>query len=146
MELTVRPAKAQDIAALAAVERLCERTPWSEAQLREELTLAHARLFTALADGVPCGFVDMHIAADDAHINELGVDPGVRRRGIGERLMRAAEDCARREGCAVLSLEARQSNAAAAALYRKRGFRDVGRRRGFYTDPVEDGIIYLKEL
>ncbi|MEA5050382.1 MAG: ribosomal protein S18-alanine N-acetyltransferase [Oscillospiraceae bacterium] len=146
MNCTVRPALAEDIPALAAIDRLCESAPWTEEQLRAELTLGHARLFAAVCGGALCGFIDMHIAADDAHINELGVEPGARRRGIGGALVRAAEDRARLERCAVLSLEVRESNAAAAALYRKCGFRDVGRRRRFYTDPVEDGIIMLKEL
>jgi ribosomal-protein-alanine N-acetyltransferase len=39
-------------------------------------------------------------------------------------------------------LEVRESNASARGLYEKQGFREAGRRRGYYTDPVEDAILY----
>ncbi len=146
MDVVIRRAREEDIAAVAALERVCESRPWSEAQFREELTLAHARLFVALCGGEPCGFVDLHIAADDAHINELGVAPKARRRGIARALMERAEAQARGERCTVLSLEVRESNAAAAALYEACGFRGVGKRKKFYAEPVEDGVIMLKEL
>jgi ribosomal-protein-alanine N-acetyltransferase len=41
-----------------------------------------------------------------------------------------------------LLLEVRESNAAARALYTNHGLREVGRRRGYYRDPVEEAVLY----
>ena len=48
--------------------------------------------------------------------------------------------------CGSITLEVRESNAAAIAFYRKNGFVPVGRRKGFYEKPVEDALIYKREL
>ena len=47
---------------------------------------------------------------------------------------------------AALRLEVRESNAAARALYTKHGFRETGRRRGYYRDPIEDAVLYARPL
>ncbi len=144
--ITVRRAGERDIAAIAGIESAAAQRPWSCGQFSEELTLPHARLLCAEDKGEVVGFLDMHIAADDAHINELGVAVNCRRRGIGETLVRFSDKVAKSEGCTVLSLEVREGNGAARALYEKCGFKPVGTRKRFYKTPDEDGIIMLKEL
>ena len=48
-------------------------------------------------------------------------------------------------GSRCLTLEVRDSNGPARALYAKLGFREIGRRRGYYRDPREDALILRKE-
>jgi ribosomal-protein-alanine N-acetyltransferase len=43
-------------------------------------------------------------------------------------------------------LEVRESNAAAQRLYLSAGFKQTGRRKGYYTRPAEDAILYQREL
>jgi ribosomal-protein-alanine N-acetyltransferase len=43
-------------------------------------------------------------------------------------------------------LEVRESNAAARALYARFGFREGGRRRGYYRKPVEDALVLVCDL
>lgn len=148
MTAEIRYAKAQDCAALAALDTLCSSAPWSEKQFSDELTLPHARLLVAVLGGELAGFCDMHIVADDAHINELGVLPNFRRKGIGRALVEYAVRVCEKERCAVLSLEVRSGNREAVPLYESVGFETVGRRRGFYRDSADDALImnkYLKE-
>ena len=49
-------------------------------------------------------------------------------------------------GCEFISLEVRESNDPAQALYRSYGFRQEGLRKGFYRDPQEDGLVLVKKL
>nr|MCU0626508.1 GNAT family N-acetyltransferase [Gemmatimonadaceae bacterium] len=49
-------------------------------------------------------------------------------------------------GCEAIWLEVRVSNAAARALYERRGFTLVGRRRGYYRKPVEDALVLRRSL
>jgi ribosomal-protein-alanine N-acetyltransferase len=144
--ISVQAAENGDIAEIAAIEAAVAETPWSAAQFSEELGLPHARLLAARDGGEIVGFLDIHIASGDAHINELGVTPSRQNEGIGWALMSYALALAKNEGCTVVSLEVRESNHAAIRLYEKAGFAAVGKRKRFYTCPDEDGLIMLKEV
>ena len=71
--------------------------------------------------------------------------PFVRRQGIAEGLILAliADLKARESHC--LTLEVRDSNASARALYEKLGFSEIGRRKNYYCNPKEDALILRKE-
>ncbi len=92
------------------------------------------------------GFVVARVAAGETEILNIGVDPGVRRRGYGMRLLGAALEECRREGASRIFLEVRESNAAAIALYERSGFRRTGRRVKYYFDPVEDAVCMALEF
>lgn len=56
------------------------------------------------------------------NVHDLAVLPGWRGRGIGRRLLAAVEDLARARGHCKITLEVREDNPAAMALYRRLGF------------------------
>lgn len=85
-----------------------------------------------------CGF---WIAADEAHISTIAVDPSHRRRGVGQLLLVTAIDHAVELKANVVSLEVRVSNPPAQNLYHKYGFKVVGRRPRYYSDNREDALI-----
>ncbi|MEG0750405.1 MAG: ribosomal protein S18-alanine N-acetyltransferase [Oscillospiraceae bacterium] len=142
----IRLATKGDLARIVYIERVCAEQPWTEKQLSEELEHSHARLIVAEREGEVVGFCDMHIVADDAHINELAVIPGHRRLGAARALMDEALALSRASGCAVLSLEVRGHNVPAIALYRSCGFVPSGSRRGFYRNPDDDAVCMLIPL
>lgn len=78
---------------------------------------------------------------DEAHITLLAVDPDYRHQGLGQMLLWTLLLLAQDRGLQWATLEVRPSNQAAISLYSKFGFKEVGRRRGYYTDPDEDGLI-----
>jgi len=78
-----------------------------------------------------------------AHCGHLGMGllPGYRGRGIGERLIRAAVDAARAAGMERIELSVYGRNERAAALYRKVGFVHEGTRvRGKKLDDEYDDV------
>ena len=79
----------------------------------------------ALLDGVPVGLANVAVRGDRAWIGGIGVTPFGRRRGIGERLMRAVIDQARERGARDVQLEVIEGNGPALALYEKLGFEHV---------------------
>lgn len=84
--------------------------------------------------------------ADQAHINNFAVRPDLRGRGLGLQLLEGVIVEARRLGAASLALEVRRSNVAAQHLYLRAGFHEEGIRKSYYTQPVEDALVLVKQL
>jgi ribosomal protein S18 acetylase RimI-like enzyme len=90
------------------------------------------------ADNTAVGFLlSRQTAQGEREILNLAVAPSMRRKGVALRLLE--EELERGEGA--WFLEVRESNAAAIALYEGVGFRRVGRRKDYYYDPRESGIV-----
>lgn len=92
------------------------------------------------------GFVIASIVGGQAEIESIAVVPGVQRRGIGRALLESLITELRALGVAEVLLEVRESNRSAAALYRRAGFVQSGRRTGYYRDPEEDAVLYGRSL
>jgi ribosomal-protein-alanine N-acetyltransferase len=89
-----------------------------------------------------CGF---WVAAQEAHISTIAVDPKCRGQGIGQLLLITAIEKAMELEASLVSLEVRVSNSAAQNLYHKYGFKVVGRRPRYYSDNREDALIMNAE-
>jgi len=129
-----------DLAPLARLHAACFEDGWSEQALRDLLKTAGTAAFHT-----PDGFVMTRVADDEAEILTIAVAPQVRRRGAGRALMLAAIRHAQSQGARTMFLEVAENNIAAATLYRSLGFREVGRRKGYYA-PKEDALILRVDL
>jgi ribosomal-protein-alanine N-acetyltransferase len=149
-DLVVRPMTLDDVAPVAAIERRSFPLPWSENSFRSDLTSNPAShlLVAEQGDGAArriAGYAGYWLIIDEAHLGTIAVDPGLRRRGIGERMLREAMEHAARQGADMMTLEVRASNEPAQRLYEKAGFRVVGRRPHYYKDNFEDAILMTLE-
>ena len=140
MRLTIVPMTAAHIDAIAALESACFADPWTAAGLREELDNPCARFLVAEAYGAVAGYLGCHHVADEGFIANVAVSPACRRRGVARALLTAALEQGR--DLYRLTLEVRESNAAAIALYGSLGFVKDGVRPRFYSHPTEDAGIY----
>jgi len=136
----------EHVPALALLERACFSEPWTEKQLAEELGNPAARFLVCLMDGEVAGYVGCHAVAGTAYIANVAVFPAFRRRGVGRALIGALADRCGRAGDTEITLEVRESNAPARALYGAFGFAVAGRRPRFYRAPEEDGLILTLSL
>ena len=125
---------------VAELERTCFSNPWSRNMLAEELENACSAFLVALdaENGSVVGYAGLLAVVDEGCITKMAVRPDC-RRGV---FIRFAEG----SGLAFLTLEVRESNYAAIALYGSRGFRGEGRRKNYYDHPKEDAIIMTKEF
>ena len=140
--VTERPALAEDVDAVLAIERAAFSDPWSRGSFTS--LLSDPRVFFAVTEneeGDVTGYAVAFFVVDEAELANLAAAPSVRRRGVGGLLLDAVLREARRRGTRELFLEVRESNAAARALYASRGFAEVGRRRGYYRRPLEDALV-----
>lgn len=131
---------------LAELEGQCFSRPWSRKALEEELDNPAACFLVAVEGGRVLGYGGMHCAAGECYVDNVAVNPGQRRRGVGTALVRGLARAARGRGGEFLSLEVRPSNLGAVALYTGLGFAPQGRRKNFYTQPAEDALILTLRL
>lgn len=119
-------------AALAAIHAACFTVPrpWSAAELAE-LIASPSTLLAEASDG----FALARVAADEAELLTIAVRPEARGRGLGSALLRDVLTAAAARGAGRMVLEVAADNAAALALYRREGFAECGRRRGYYAAP-----------
>jgi ribosomal-protein-alanine N-acetyltransferase len=87
------------------------------------------------------GFVAFWKVLDEMHINNLAVHPDCRGHGLGRRLLDETLAAAYLLGVRRATLEVRRSNLAAQRLYAAAGFRVVGVRDGYYSQPAEDALV-----
>ena len=99
-------------------------------------------LLIAEQNGTIVGFIVAFDVAGDWELENVAVAPGHRRRGIARKLMDSLIEAAGESGAKAIFLEVRESNIAAKSLYERCGFQRYGRRRDYYANPSEDGLLY----
>ena len=140
-DMLFRPMQKGDVPRVAELERLCFRSPWSEKALAGELKnrLAHYRV-GLLQESIQA-YGGMWIMFDEAHVTNIAVAPECRRHGYGRALMLEMIRAALLHGAANMTLEVREGNLGAQALYTSLGFENAGRRKRYYSDTGEDAFI-----
>jgi ribosomal-protein-alanine N-acetyltransferase len=145
----IRSATAEDIPAILAIEKKAEHAAhWPEERYRETFeSETSRRLVLVIEERVTVrGFVIGHLLDQECEIENLVVASDFRRRGWGSKLLERLIDVALREGVTAFFLEVRESNLAARALYNRAGFEENGRRKQYYREPEEDGILFTFRL
>ena len=130
-------------AALAAIHAAAfsAHEAWGEDAIALQLALPGAFGLIDERGGMLLG----RIVVDEAEVLTLAVAPSVRRQGIATALLRAAKARVRADGAIAMFLEVATGNTAARTLYRREGFREVGRRRGYYGD-ASDALVLRAAL
>ena len=133
-----------DLEAVLAVERAAYGFPWTLGNFVDSLAAGY--LAEMLVDD-RLGLVGYYVAmagVGEMHLLNLTVTPAQQRRGHSRTLLDALEDRCRDQGLAMLWLEVRASNLRARHVYARRGFAEVGLRRGYYPAGKaqrEDAIV-----
>ena len=142
----LRPAREGDIPALAAMERAFFPDAPAEDWLLRMLRDGRHVFLLWEEEGSLLGYAWYEFVLDEGSVGDVAVAPEARRRGIGRALTEAMLADAGERGLATLTLEVRQSNAPARALYESCGFREVGRRKNYYEKPREDALLLTASL
>ncbi|MBN2525045.1 MAG: ribosomal protein S18-alanine N-acetyltransferase [Deltaproteobacteria bacterium] len=135
-------ANLQHLDAIFAIENECFSHPWDRASLQNELEeLSWSRTYISLCNDTPVGYISFWSIADEYQILKVAVRPPFRQQRIGKRLLDHIIQLGRLEHKAVITLELRESNAGARALYEKSGFLVSGLRKRYYSDTGENAIV-----
>jgi ribosomal-protein-alanine N-acetyltransferase len=136
----------QNIYSVKEIEDECFANPWSLDSFERELSKVGAYFYVAMENGEALGYIGFNICVDEGYIANVAVKAPYRRRGVAKALIERVIEKAREENLAFVSLEVREGNLSAIDLYSKFGFALAGRRKNFYRNPYEDGLIMTKTL
>ncbi len=145
--LRLRAMREQDLDPVMAIEVRAYDFPWTHGIFRDCIHAGY-HAWLAMQDDAILGYGVLSIAAREAHVLNVCVDPDAQSRGHGRYLMRALIRIARANGAERMFLEVRPSNPRAIALYFDEGFNEIGRRPRYYPSHVgrEDAIVMAMEL
>ena len=146
MEFTISDAREELLPQIQKIEQHSFSMPWTEAMLRIQLAPDSHVFLTAETEGIVVGYVGLMYVLDEGYVSNVAVHPDWRRRGAADALLTALEARARKLLLSFLTLEVRESNAPAIALYEKHGYRAVGKRKNYYEKPTEDAILMTLKL
>lgn len=147
MTVVVRGAAASDIDRLVELEALTfGAEAWSREMVAEELRGPHRRYLVVERGGEVAGYGGVFLGLDAAEVMTVGVDPAAQGCGLGRRLMEALLAEVRRAGSKRVLLEVAVDSEAAIGLYRSLGFRQIGRRRGYYQPSGRDALVMSLDM
>ena len=134
----------EDITAVSDIEKESFSDPWSENSFFAHLSLSYSRSFVIKFLDKPVGYICCEHLIDDMCLLNIAVDKTMRRRHLADKLMTMIIDLCEYMGVLSLTLEVRESNISAQKLYTKYGFKNEGRRKNYYSKPIEDAFIMTK--
>jgi ribosomal-protein-alanine N-acetyltransferase len=148
MTVQLRDMTVADLPAVMVLEEeLFAPDTWTRAMYRDELAQRDTRHYLVAEEAdasTVVGYAGLIAYDDEAHVATLGVAPGRQGEGIGSLLLDALLAEADRRSPVVL-LEVRADNEVAQGLYQRRGFAEIGRRRGYYQPSGTDAVVMKRE-
>lgn len=147
--MTIRPAKPSDITRILEIESSAATAAhWKHDDYVAVLSGVGAKRVLLVAEERKhvLGFVVAQTATDEWEIENVVVAAEARRRRLASRLIERLLDLATARGAISVTLEVRESNVAARALYTNSGFVEVGRRGMYYANPDEDAVLYRLDV
>lgn len=143
--ITVRILQPDEFSLAAELESLTLEEAWS-AEAISETVAANGCYVGAFQNETFLGHGGFTFAADEGYITNIAVSSAARRKGIGTAIIQELLEKAVQQNLSFLSLEVRESNAAAIKLYEKCGFTVRGVRPKFYKNPTENAVIMTKDI
>jgi [ribosomal protein S18]-alanine N-acetyltransferase len=150
--VNIRHATSAHLPIIMRLERASDTAAhWSEQQYRQAIDAGEAQrlvlvLEDAAAPGKILGFLVARQIAPEWELENIVVAAEVRRNGLGKRLLEGLLKHARDRNTTRVFLEVRESNRSARALYQQAGFKQTGRRKSYYINPLEDAFLYEFKL
>ncbi|MEO7116528.1 MAG: ribosomal protein S18-alanine N-acetyltransferase [Caldimonas sp.] len=148
-DATLRPMTIASLDDVLVLEDEVYPFPWTRGNFVDSLAAGYTAWTLRLGDGGLIGYCVAMIGVDEMHLLNITVAPAARRRGHARRLLDSLARVCRERAAARLWLEVRESNGEARDAYRRLGFEEVGRRRGYYPAPEgrrEDAIVMSLDI
>ncbi|MBR5947899.1 MAG: ribosomal protein S18-alanine N-acetyltransferase [Clostridia bacterium] len=131
-----------DIEQVYVIECASFTQPWSvESLIGEVVENDVACYYVAECDGRIVGYAGEWVMYDESHMTNIAVIPEFRRTRVATRLILSLMRAAAKRGAKRMTLEVREFNFGAQALYASLDFVKVGIRKKYYSDTGENAFI-----
>lgn len=139
--INIRALTAADLTAVCEIDEQSFFDVWSQSMWLDELNNSLTTYLILEENDKVLGYAGFWLVAGEAQITRVAIDQGERERGLGTRLTAALINKAWELGAVAVTLEVRESNAAAQKVYLTCGFASEGIRPNYYEDNHENAII-----
>ncbi len=146
---TSRGIASGDVDTLVAIEAGSYAFPWSRGNFIDSLAAGYLCQLLVEARGTIVGYFIAMRGVGEMHLLNITVAPEWQHRGLAQQMLDELESVCRAEQLPLLWLEVRLSNQRARDIYRRRGFAEVGLRRGYYPgaqNEREDAVVMRAAL
>lgn len=144
--LIVRNMIESDVEEIASMESAIFSDAWTARSIEETYNQSQAFIVTAELNDKLAGYCIVYFALDEGEIARIAVDNGLRRQGVGRKLLEQVEIICKEKGITRLMLDVRESNESARDFYKSLDFEEDGVRKNFYEMPKEDAVLMSKAL
>ncbi|HUV13803.1 MAG TPA: ribosomal protein S18-alanine N-acetyltransferase [Acidobacteriota bacterium] len=145
-EAEIVPMVRSDLGSVCSLENRSFQTPWDRQSFEVSISHSNSAAWVARHRGQIVGYLIAFLRGHELLIANLAVEDKHRRSGLASRLISHILAEAASQGLRYAVLDVRESNAGAINLYSRFGFRVIGKRRGYYSSPPEDGLIMYRRL
>jgi ribosomal-protein-alanine N-acetyltransferase len=142
--MVIREIEEKDVEQVYVIEMESFDSPWSRASILGEIISPRSHYLVVDVEDEIIAYAGLWKIFNEGHITNIAVKKGYRHKGLGFLLMQDLVRYSKDHAIEKLTLEVRVGNLAALTLYKKLGFEEAGRRKGFYDNPTEDAIIMWK--
>ena len=142
--LNYEPMQQADLADVLALEESVYPHPWSMSNFVDSLNSNYEAWVLRDQNGALLGYFLLMAIVDEAHLLNVAVSAERQGQGLGRFLLNQAVACSRGLGMTSVLLEVRPSNERALKIYERYGFKQIGRRKGYYPaadQQREDAIV-----
>ena len=144
-DIYIRPMVEQDVTSIISIEKNAYDFPWGQTIFQDCLRSGYSSWVIENNQNL-IGYGVMLITSDESHILNLCVHPDYQSMGIGKQLLEHFLGLAERHNIQRVFLEVRENNTNANSLYDKCGFKNVGKRKGYYTTNGRKSDAYVLNL
>ncbi len=136
-----------DLSTVLDIERRSYDFPWNHSIFHDCQSAGYNCIVLSHQESV-VGYAILSIAASEAHVLNLCIDPDFRSLGYGGLLLDELLHYARSALVREVFLEVRPSNKIAISLYLKRGFYQIADRKEYYqaNNGRENACVFAKKL
>ncbi|MCB5258167.1 MAG: ribosomal protein S18-alanine N-acetyltransferase [Candidatus Cloacimonadaceae bacterium] len=139
----IRAMQASDLDEVVRIENLVFHSPWPQQAFMEA---PYTYFWVICEDEVLQGYIIYHTVLDEGIILNFAIDPKFQHQGLGTRLLNETLKILIDSGIRTFFLDVRASNLIAQNLYKKFDFHPIGKRKNYYSEPIEDAIVMVKYI
>ena len=139
-DFIIETVEERHLEAIFEIEKVSFSLPWGLAALENQMKSKDCIFIAAVQAERVRGYAGLMSVLDEGYISNIAVEPNSRRQGVAYALI-AELVRHTRDRLSFITLELRESNKAAAAVYKKHGFVRVGTRKNYYAKQKEDAVL-----